>query len=357
MKYGTCIICGWDITKQFIIPHMPISTFQISDETMDLPIGECESCGAVQLVNVPLSPDYAVVNRSIGVSTDLRKAKHNDLANFIKRYDLHDKRWIEIGCGDGQYLDLFRELGIEAIGAESGKENIEKCLHKKFIVFDNSHSKVLPETYDVFFCSYVMEHLPNQTQIAQDLFELLKPNGLGYIEVPNYDYIEKEHIWLEFTRDHRIYYRKRTILKLLIDAGFNIESIEDNAFDPLCLTIIVRKPSLIGFELIQESMVSDLTRFEALVNKIARPYDMFGAGHYTQLLLHNLPKTKLPERIFDSNPKKCLYLIRGKPIIEKERLFLDESNKPIIICCGIFNTEVEKMLKSMDLKREIYVWN
>ncbi|MDO9334135.1 MAG: hypothetical protein Q7T57_06405, partial [Dehalococcoidales bacterium] len=57
-----CKICGNYLSTSrkdsLIIDDVPDNTFNFSEKTINLHVTDCKSCGAVQLINVPLSSDF-----------------------------------------------------------------------------------------------------------------------------------------------------------------------------------------------------------------------------------------------------------------------------------------------------------
>lgn len=43
--------------------------------------------------------------------------------------------------------------------------------------FDNN-------SYDIIFCNHVLEHIPNDTKAMQELYRVLKPNGMAILQIP-----------------------------------------------------------------------------------------------------------------------------------------------------------------------------
>jgi len=39
-------------------------------------------------------------------------------------------------------------------------------------------------TYDVILCNHVLEHIPNDTKAMQELYRVLKPNGMAILQIP-----------------------------------------------------------------------------------------------------------------------------------------------------------------------------
>lgn len=348
-----CAVCNNLLTSTqdntLTLHNVPESTFNFSTETCDLNIISCGFCGAVQLIDVPLSKDYDVVYRSIGASTEFRENKKQQLKNLIEKYSLQDKKCIEFGCGNGQFLEIFKELNLNCAGVEFGIENYSECVAKNFQVYNNLEF-ISKNKYDAFFTFHYLEHFPEPVLLIGILFLVLKNGGVGVIEVPSYDLIEKNNIWLEFTKDHRLYYRKKTISILLLNFGFSIESIEENE-ETLCLTVVVKKPNYdFSFIGMKNKIKEDVIKFKETIDKLNGSFAVYGAGHYSQLFLNLInDKYKIkPIRIFDSNKQKCGNQICGVTIEHKDDIINTRDCGNIIIICGIYNDEVYKSLLLID---------
>jgi len=354
-----CKVCNSGISllpsNTLTIEGVPESTFNCKEEIVDLHVAECDFCGAVQLFDVPLSEDYETVYRSISSSEKQRDKKKEIFKNFIEYYELKEDI-IEIGCGDGQFLDIFKELDTKVIGLEKDFDNSQKCKEKGHSVLNGSLSSYsISNRYSAFYCIYFLEHIPDPVYFLEDLYNLLKPNGVGLIEVPSYDYIEKNNIWLEFTKDHRFYFRESTLKYLIEKCGFEIETVSNNEED-LCLSVVVRKPAN-SLQKMKSVMVQDIKDFKSLVEKLDNDFAVFGAGHYSQLILNKMNSLYniKPKRIFDSNKQKCGGKICEVEIEHKDNLEKDVDFENIIVICGIYNNEVYKMLENKNFKG-IYTW-
>jgi len=339
-----CGICNHELNDDiFVIDNVPEHTFDISDKTLTLNIAKCDNCGVVQLVDVPLSDTWMENNRSIGNTVEYREKKKEELKHFIDTYKLQDKAFLEVGCGDGQYLDIFRELGIESSGIESGKKNVDICTGKKYKI----HGICFYNSIDVITCFYYLEHQPYPIMFLKSLNKALKTDGLLYIEVPNYDYIKDHGLWLEFTRDHRFYYSLNSIYNLLLKCGFDIlESDKSN----LCLKVLAQKKNEFGK--LKYCMADEIERFNVLTDRLNQ-YAIVGAGHYTQLLLNQI--TNKPKYIYDSVPKKVGYKLCGIEIQHQNNIVNCDCNN-IIISCGMYNQEAYNNIKKLVPEKNIIIW-
>lgn len=359
-----CDICDYQIRQELtVIPNVPSHTYNCYVEPVDLEIADCPHCGAVFLVGPPPSEDWDVVYRSLRVSAQARERKKAALRWFIDKYVLHDLEIIELGCGDGQILDLLREIGERNImGIEAGVDNMIECAKKGHRV-RSGHFPEIPQA-NALICSYHLEHYPHPTWIMHRIHDMLRPGGVAYIEVPNYDWIEQHGIWKELTRDHRFYFTSRSLEKVITKCGLYVESQYYD--DPLCLAVVARRrkaPGLgqvtrrpeNGVAYLAERMEEDVLQFMALTKDIGA-YAVYGAGHYAQSMLHQIyhRNGNMPTAIFDANPDKI-----GGHIcfIQVKAADLDEigKHKRVIVMCGAYNDEVMETLSG--LCNEVIRWD
>jgi hypothetical protein len=87
----------------------------------------------------------------------------------------------------------------------------------------------------------------------------------------------------------------------------------------------------------RHKMKADLDKFRSFTEALG-PFSVYGAGHYTQLLLHL--SGVVPNHIYDSNPAKWGQRIVGKTVESGENVNGDS----IVVICGPYNDEVCEML-------------
>jgi len=92
---------------------------------------------------------------------------------------------LDIGCGQGLALELFRDLGLEATGITLGPDG-DICRSKGFNVheMDQSFLDFSDQTFDLLWCRHVLEHSVVPFFTLHEYRRVLKPNGLAYVEVP-----------------------------------------------------------------------------------------------------------------------------------------------------------------------------
>ena len=113
------------------------------------------------------------------------------LAKYIfDNYNMKDKNsMLEIGCGRGEMLQNFKELGLDVKGIDLSPEapkfnkNIE-------IKVGNVEDDLLPyedESFDIVYSKSVLEHLYYPERYIKEAYRVLKPNGLILVLTPDWE--------------------------------------------------------------------------------------------------------------------------------------------------------------------------
>jgi SAM-dependent methyltransferase len=96
---------------------------------------------------------------------------------------------------------------------------------------------------DMFICSHVLEHVPDDRRAMRELFRVLKPGGFGIVMVPLVVGVEDTHEdpsivdpaarWKYYCQDdHLRLYGRRDFVRRLEEAGFNVLQLGVDHFGP-----------------------------------------------------------------------------------------------------------------------------
>lgn len=97
---------------------------------------------------------------------------------------------LDIGCGRGEYLKGFEELGLVASGVDSsaraGHLAPNSSVHQ--VDIENESLPFSESTFDVVFSKSVLEHLENPISLLEDQFRVLKPGGVLINLTPSWEF-------------------------------------------------------------------------------------------------------------------------------------------------------------------------
>ena len=178
-----CRICNNSLPKNTIltINHAPSSAQGFSDtknqkDNIKLKIYQCHNCSIVQISNKPVNY-YKETIRSAGFSKEMIKFRKNQFKNFVKKYKLRNKKIIEIGCGNGDYLNILNKFCKKTYGIEYSKKNVQLCKTfnlnvKRSYICDKD--KILSNNhFDGFICMSFMEHAPDINKFLTNINKIL----------------------------------------------------------------------------------------------------------------------------------------------------------------------------------------
>ena len=172
--------------------------------------------------------------------------------NIIEGLELkHGDNILDIGCGDGYYLHLLKNLGLklDLTGTDYDEAGLKKArnnLGKNIPLKQGNLMRKLPfktNTFDKAVMSEVAEHLPDDVKGLKEVRRVLKKDGVLVLTVPNHNY---PFFWdplnwvLERTtgkpirsgffaglwNQHERLYKPEQIKKVVEKAGFKVVALE-----------------------------------------------------------------------------------------------------------------------------------
>ena len=263
----TCIACGHALSPLMTLDDMPASAQNIpaaselaEDHPLSLTLCQCPSCGLVQFDTEPVDY-YRDVIRAGGGTRTMTRLRHEEYARLLtamQEHHIRGRRIVEVGCGRGEFLRMWQNLAEDPEGAAalardqardplSGQPNaaplhlvglehkpslVEEAnavADKKYRVYEGFATGDVhyPEgPFDAFVQFNFLEHQPDPCDMLRNIWHNLKPQALGLITVPSFEYILRYNGYYELLRDHIANYTEFTLQKLLQDCGFELLSMD-----------------------------------------------------------------------------------------------------------------------------------
>ena len=301
--------------------HMPDAEGLADDQGLTLDLCQCMGCGLVQFDCEPVDY-YRDVIRAGGFSKTMVELRRYQYRNLIQNYDLEGKKFIEVGCGQGEFLKVLSEFPVEAHGIEHDARLVELARAQGLNVtqgFTETEDTRFPGgLYDAFLSFNFLEHQPDPGTMLQAIYRNLEDDAVGLITVPSFEYIMDHSSYYELIRDHIAYYTFETLTPLLERNGFLVEECEVINRDTLSV-IVKKRPQMDTDNLLEcyvnlrREMEGYMKYLEAWNKKVA----IWGASHQGFTLAAT---TKLGE--------KAQYIIDSAPF--KHGKFAPSSHLPIV---------------------------
>jgi len=145
----------------------------------------------------------------------------------LSRYLSAGAEILDIGCGDGSFLDLakrrFNCTGIEIseyLGSMAARRAGIRIVTGDFFTADLG-----PGKFDGITLISLLEHLDRPEAAVKKCFDLLKPGGVLLIKTVNYGCVNrviKKENWTGFrVPDHVVYFNPSNLKRLLEMTGFS----------------------------------------------------------------------------------------------------------------------------------------
>lgn len=325
-----CIACGaplWE-TPLLTLDNMPASAQHLpdaqgvkEDRGLTLDLCQCMGCGLVQFDCEPVDY-YRDVIRAGGFSKTMVELRRYQYKHLIDSYHLEGKKFIEVGCGQGEFLKVLSEFPVEVHGIEHDPHLVELARAQGLDVTEGftetEDTRFAGGLYDVFLSFNFLEHQPDPGTMLQAIYRNLEDDAMGLITVPSFEYIMDHNSYYELIRDHLAYYTFETLTPLLERNGFLVEECEVINRDTL--SVIVKKRPQMDTENLLECYVNLKREMESYM-KYLDAWDkkaaVWGASHQGFTLAAT---TKLGER--------ARYIIDSAPF--KQGKFAPASHLPIV---------------------------
>ncbi len=156
----------------------------------------------------------------------LNDAKHS--LNYFSKHRFGKKTLLDIGCGNGIFMDEAANSGWSVTGIETSLDlfsYLKKTYTYKFIQGDilTTHIK---QKFDLVTLNQVIEHFSEPKLLIKRCYELLNNRGLIYIATPNISSIvakiRKNDFDYVIPPEHLSYFNDKSLIRILTNEGFQV---------------------------------------------------------------------------------------------------------------------------------------
>ncbi len=172
--------------------------------------------------------------RYIGVNPNDQRQNQSLYLPFFKGC----RRVVDVGCGDGDFVELLREQGVDAFGVDNDPIAIQHLHERQIPVVEADVVTYLKSvergSLDGVFSAHLVEHLPYQTvyELIHHAYRALSPGGRIVLTTPNTRALVShlEMYWMHF--GHVAFYHPRLLCFFLHRVGFQNETWGENPAPP-----------------------------------------------------------------------------------------------------------------------------
>jgi len=235
---GVCQSCqGGDLAVFYQSNSVPVNSCLLLDseeEARRYPTGQirlayCRQCGFIG--NTAFNPELARYNTSYeeqqSFSPRFQQFAKDLAQRWIETHGIRGKTILEIGCGKGDFLLLFCQLGANR-GIGIDPSYVPGRHHDK-----GGQVTFIPDFYspryshlqaDVVCCRHTLEHIPDTAAFMHMVRQSIgdRPDTLVLFELPDVYRVLKECAFWDIYYEHCSYFSLGSLARLFRRTGFDV---------------------------------------------------------------------------------------------------------------------------------------
>lgn len=183
-----------------------------------------------RLARLPANLLNSLIIRLLGIRKQRRAMR------FLGLKELPPGRMLEIGCGRGERLCLFRDMGWKVTGQDIDSKavaHVKAARGFDVLCGELTSLGLESEQFDAIVMSHVLEHVPDIRHILSECFRLLKIGGRLIIATPNANSFGHRKFgknWRGLEPPRHLYiFSKNNLQAVLHQHGFCQISVQANA--------------------------------------------------------------------------------------------------------------------------------
>jgi SAM-dependent methyltransferase len=377
-----CYVCGHAEMKIFykmrsVPTHsvllMPSRDTAVNHPKRDITLGFCRQCGFVENTSFdPATQKYSENYESTQTYSEIFNAFLRELSKkMVDRHNLHHKTIIEIGCGNGEFLDLICQFGPNrGFGFDPSCRREDKDSGAvRFIkeVYSEKYSNIQA---DFICCRMTLEHIYRPAGFLNML-----RNSIGsrspvlLFQVPDVIRILREVAFWDIYYEHCSYFSHESLAGLFQRCGFHVvDRWKDYSDQYLFVEVRPGAEKVAAPLLTAEEDLDELAQYVAYFSKESpRRIDMWrteigkmksrgdtvaiwGGGSKGVAFLTTLDIQDEVEYVIDINPKKqgTFMAGTGHKIVSPE--FMKKVTPDVIIAMNpVYIQEITSRMAIMDI--------
>lgn len=254
--YDSCPVC----TSKNILPVLSAKDFTVSGEEFE--IWECRRCTLRFTQSVPGPEEIVPYYKSENYisHSDNKKGLINKIYHAVRKRTLTQKlrlvekitgtkkgTLLDIGSGTGDFLKTMKTSGWNVTGLEPDSDARQVAKKKNGIELQPAEHlfHLSAESFDAVTMWHVLEHVHDLHGYANQIFKILKKNGIWFIAVPNYtsyDEEKYESFWAAYDVPRHLYHFSPSSMKELLTLhGFQLSFVKPMWYDSFYVSMLSEK--------------------------------------------------------------------------------------------------------------------
>ena len=256
ISYTKCPGCN----SNNIYNVLTVTDFTVSQERFD--IYECGDCTLRFTQNVPDEEHIGAYYRSSEYisHSDTNKGIINKLYHLVRNKTLQQKKklieqqtglkkgyLLDVGAGTGAFINIMKQNGWDVIGLEPdsvARTNAQQ-LHQLTLLTPDKLFSFSAKQFDAITLWHVLEHIHDLHNYIQTFYNILKPNGILIIAVPNYtsyDAATYKEYWAAYDVPRHLYhFSPQSMEALAKQHGFKISQYVPMKYDSYYVSMLSEK--------------------------------------------------------------------------------------------------------------------
>lgn len=334
----------------------------------------CPTCGTIwnrafEPARLAYAPGY---ENALHFSPSFRAFAEALAADLVARHRLAGAQVVEIGCGDGYFLDLMAKHGVaRATGFDpsmAGKASPFSHRQGVSIVAEDFNPAQLDRPVDAVLCRHVLEHIETPLRFLEDIRAAIGDRPVPvYVEVPNADWMLNAVSLWDVIYEHVTYWTAPAIDALFRRAGFQPVSIKPgfgNQFlmveaQPAGVDTAPQRglpDALASARRFGDEVNRELAAWRARLLALPGRAVIWGAGSKGISFANALADTAAISALVDLNTRKHGQYVAGVglPVIAPEAL-VEVAPSLILIANALYETEIKGIVRDLGLTPDFAV--
>ena len=239
----TCPVCGraggevfFTLRSMPLICNVLLPTREAARRApaIDIQLVFCASCGMIYNRTFD-DRRFAYENdyeNALHFSPRFRRYAEKTVDYLVDRHDLHGHAILEIGCGDGYFLDLLcarnkgRGIGIDP----SMRDRLppRRPGDRVTIIAEKFSPGHLETPAELLCCRHVLEHIGQPSRFLRDIRSAIREREMAlYFEVPNGQTMLRNLDLWDVIYEHCSYFTPTSLAELFRRTGFEVVEVTE----------------------------------------------------------------------------------------------------------------------------------